>query len=149
MQDFKQLKVWQKSHSLVVRIYGATSPFPEYERYGITNQMRRAASSIPANIAEGCARGSRTEFRQFLYVAAGSASELEYFLLLARDLRLLTIKQHDALFATLHDVRLMLTRLIQRVSNPLSEPGLRPVGGAVHHGAHLPSTLPSEPKTNN
>lgn len=143
MQDFKQLKVWQKSHSLVVRIYGATSPFPEYERYGITNQMRRAAFSIPANIAEGCARGTKTEFRQFLHIAAGSASELEYFLLLARDLRLLTEKQHIALYATLHDVRLMVTRLIQRMASP--SPGLEAgfVSNAVNHSAHPPALLPS------
>lgn len=143
MQDFKQLKVWQKSHSLVVRIYGATSPFPEYERYGITNQMRRAAFSIPANIAEGCARGTKTEFRQFLHIAAGSASELEYFLLLARDLRLLTEKQHIALYATLHDVRLMVTRLIQRMASP--SPGLEAgfVSNVVNHSAHPPALLPS------
>jgi four helix bundle protein len=115
MQDFKQLKVWQKSHALVLRIYAATTTLPEHERYGITSQMRRAAASVPANIAEGCARAGRAEFCQFLYISAGSASELEYFLLLARDLRLFTDKQHAALHASLYEVRRMLTGLIQQV----------------------------------
>lgn len=115
MQDFKQLKVWQKSHALVLRIYAATVVFPEHERFGITSQMRRAAASVPANIAEGCARAGRAEFCQFLHVSAGSASELEYFLLLARDLRLFTEKQHAALHASLYEIRRMLTGLILQV----------------------------------
>ena len=121
MQDFKQLKVWQKSHALVLRIYTATSTFPDSERYGLTSQMRRAAASVPANIAEGCARAGRSEFRQFLYVSAGSASELEYFLLLARDLRLITEKQHAALDGSLGEIRRMLTGLIQRVDGRTSQ----------------------------
>src|SRR5260370_29192957 len=125
MQDFKQLKVWQKSHALVLRIYAATVVFPEHQRFGNTSQMRRAAASVPANIAEGCARASRSELCQFLHVSAGSASELEYFLLLARDLRLFTDKQHAALHASLSEIRRMLTGLIQQVdprrftSNPI------------------------------
>jgi four helix bundle protein len=115
MQDFKQLKVWQKSHALVLRIYAATVVFPEHERFGITSQMRRAAASVLANNAEGCARASRAEFCQFLYVSAGSASELEYFLLLARDLGLFTDKQHASLYASLCEFRRMLTGLIQQV----------------------------------
>jgi len=115
MQDFKQLKVWQKSHALVLRIYSATTVFPDHERYGLTSQMRRAASSVPANIAEGCARGSRAEFCQFLHISAGSASELEYLLLLARDLRLFTEKQHEASHLSLHEIRRMLNGLVQRV----------------------------------
>ena len=115
MQDYKQLKVWRNSHALALRIYAATAPFPEHERYGITGQMRRAAASVPANIAEGSARASRAEFCQFLHISAGSASELEYFLLLARDLRLLTDKQHASLYASLFEIRRMLTGLIQQV----------------------------------
>src|SRR5690349_17277001 len=149
MQDFKQPKVWQKSHSLVVRIYSATTPFPEHERYGITNQMRRAAFSIPANIAEGCARGSRTEFRQFLDIAAGSASELEYLLLLARDLGFLTEKQHIGLCATLHDVRLMLTRLIQRVRGANHPSEARFVRSTISQSEHHTASLSSGPKTSN
>ena len=124
MQDYRKLKVWQKSHSLVLRIYNATCTFPEPERYGLTSQMRRAAVSVPANIAEGCARSGRVEFRQFLHISAGSASELDYLLLLGRDLHFLTEKQHEALYSSLYEVRRMLTGLIERLStnntNPLS-----------------------------
>ena len=120
MQDFRQLNVWHKSHALVLRIYMATSTFPDSERYGITSQMRRAATSIPANIAEGCARSGPAELRQFLYVSAGSASELDYFLLLARDLRLFTPKQHETLYASLQEIRRMLTGLIQKVERGAS-----------------------------
>ena len=116
MQDYRQLKVWQKSHSLVLRIYSATATFPEPERYGLTSQMRRAAASVPGNIAEGCGRGGNAELRQFLYTSLGSASELEYFLLLARDLRFLTEKQHENLEASTREVKRMLAGLIQRVN---------------------------------
>ncbi len=116
MQDYRQLKVWQKRHSLVLRIYSATATFLEPERYGLTSQMRRAAASVPANIAEGCGRGGNAELRQFLYTSLGSASELEYFLLLARDLRFLTEKQHENLEASTREVKRMLAGLIQRVN---------------------------------
>src|SRR5712692_8557865 len=76
MQDYRQLKVWQKSHSLVLRIYTATATFPEPERYGLTSQMRRAAASIAANIAEGCGRVGRAELRQFLYTSFGLPANL-------------------------------------------------------------------------
>jgi four helix bundle protein len=115
MQDYRQLKVWQKSHSLVLRIYSATATFPEPERYGLTSQMRRAAASVPANIAEGCGRAGQAELRQFLYISVGSTCELEYFLLLARDLRFLTEKQQAALDASVREIKRMLTGLIQRV----------------------------------
>jgi len=118
MQDFRQLKVWQKSHSLVLRVYSATATFPEPERFGLTSQMRRAAASVPANIAEGCGRAGQAEFRQFLYTSVGSASELEYFLLLARDLRFLTEKQHENLDVSVREIKRMLTGLIQRVEQP-------------------------------
>jgi four helix bundle protein len=117
MQDFKQLKVWHKSHLLVLRVYSSTTTFPESEKFGLTSQMRRAAYSIPANIAEGCARSGKAEFRQFLHISAGSASELDYFFLLARDLRLFTDKQFEALHASLLEIRRMLSSLIQRVND--------------------------------
>jgi len=122
MQDFRKLKVWQKRHSLVLRIYNATCTFPDSERYGLTSQMRRAAASVPANIAEGCTRSGRMEFRQFLYISAGSASELDYLLLLGRDLRLLAEKQYEALYSSLYEVRRMLTALIERPSASNAKP---------------------------
>ena len=89
MQNFKSLKVWQKSHELTLAIYKATANFPKDELYGLTSQIRRACASIPANIAEGCGRTGKAELARFLQVAMGSASELEYHLLLAHDLGLL------------------------------------------------------------
>jgi len=86
MKDFRSLVVWEKSHRLVLEIYGLIPSFPKDERYGLVDQIRRAAVSIPANIAEGCARGSDADFARFIQIAMGSASELEYELLLAKEL---------------------------------------------------------------
>jgi four helix bundle protein len=83
MKDFRQLKVWQKAHQLTLAIYQVTGSFPRDEIYGLTSQMRRAAASIPSNLAEGCGRNSDAELARFSSMAAGSASELEYHLLLA------------------------------------------------------------------
>src|SRR6202171_5272507 len=115
MQDYRQLKVWQKSHSLVLRIYSATATFPEPERYGLTSQMRRAAASVAANIAEGCGRAGQAELRQFLYTSVGSASELEYFLLLARDLRMLEVSRHQETEVELLEIKKMIAGLLQRL----------------------------------
>jgi len=89
VQNFKSLKVWEKSHELILAVYKATTNFPKDELYGLTSQIRRASASIPANIAEGCGRTGKAELARFLQVAMGSASELEYHLLLAHDLGLL------------------------------------------------------------
>lgn len=89
MKDFRDLVVWQKAHDVALRVYQFTRPFPTEERYGLTAQLRRSASSIGANIAEGCGRGSDADFRRFLHIAMGSASELEYHFLLSRDLHYL------------------------------------------------------------
>ena len=89
MQNFESLKVWQKSHELTLAIYKATANFPKDELYGLTSQIRRACASVPANIAEGCGRTGKAELARFLQVAMGSASELEYHLLLVHDLGLL------------------------------------------------------------
>ena len=84
MKDFRDLKVWHKSHSLALKIYKATSKFPRSELYGLTSQIRRASTSISANIAEGCGRKGNLEFARFLQISMGSASELENLLLLTR-----------------------------------------------------------------
>lgn len=89
MKNFKELKIWQKSHQLVLEIYKVTAMFPQQELYGITSQIRKAAASIPANIAEGCGRNTEPDFARFLQIAMGSASELEYHLLLAYDLSII------------------------------------------------------------
>ncbi len=122
MQDFRRLLVWQKSHAMALSVYRATAPFPEPERYGLTSQMRRAAFSIPSNIAEGCGRAGRSELRQYLHVSLGSASELDYFLLLARDLQFLTPRQYDSLETRIHEIKLMLAGLIRRISGKTMSP---------------------------
>jgi four helix bundle protein len=116
MQDFRKLEVWQRGQGLALSVYRATATYPNSERFGLTSQMRRAAASIPANIAEGCGRAASTEFRQFLHIAAGSANELICFVLLSQDLGLLAPKQAEVLERTASDVKQMLTRLIQRIN---------------------------------
>jgi four helix bundle protein len=86
MKDFRNLLVWQKSHALALAAYRTTHAFPKHETYGMTSQIRRCAASVAANLAEGCGRSGNGEFHRFLNIAAGSASELEYHFLLARDL---------------------------------------------------------------
>jgi len=97
VKDYRQLAVWQRSHKLALAVYAATKCFPNEERFGLTSQMRRAASSIPANLAEGCGRDSDGELKRFIDIAHGSASELEYFLLLAYDLTLLPLNSQRPL----------------------------------------------------
>ena len=116
MQDFKQLKVWEKSHRLVLSIYKATAKFPRDELYGLTSQMRRASASISANIAEGCGRSGGADFARFLHIAMSSASELEYHLLLAWDLRLLSGSAYAQLAGDVTEVKRMLTSLIQKLN---------------------------------
>jgi four helix bundle protein len=82
MRDFHQLKVWAKAHRLALSVYKATAPFARAEFYDLTRQLRRASASIPANIAEGCGRSSTAELARFLHIGMGSASELEYHVLL-------------------------------------------------------------------
>ena len=115
MKDFKDLRVWTKAHSLTLGIYKATRGFPREELFGLTSQMRRSASSIGANIAEGSGRRSDGELTRFLHIARGSAAELEYRLLLARDLELLSDITHSLLAKQTDEVQRMLTSLIQQV----------------------------------
>ncbi len=113
MRDFKGLKVWQKSHELTLALYKATLGFPREEIYGLTSQIRRASASIPANIAEGCGRKGEAEFARFLQIAMGSASELEYHLLLSHDLKLLKAMDYEQLSSAVIEVKRMLTGLIK------------------------------------
>ncbi|MDJ0951361.1 MAG: four helix bundle protein [Alphaproteobacteria bacterium] len=115
MQDFRKIRVWQKAHQLTLDIYDATSDFPQSERYGLTSQMRRSAVSVPANIVEGRARGGDAEFRRFLQIAFGSAAELEYLLLLARDLSLLNADRHRHTTQLVEEVKRMLATFIKKL----------------------------------
>ncbi len=116
MRSFRELKVWCKAHALTLQVYQATSAFPKTEIYGLTSQMRRAAASIGANIAEGCGKESNLEFTRFLQVAAGSASELEYHLLLARDLEFIDIDVCGGLTDQVVEVKKMLVALTAAVA---------------------------------
>jgi four helix bundle protein len=112
MRDFEKLKVWEKSHQWVLRIYHVTSYFPSHERFTLVTQLRRSAVSIPANIAEGCGTESSKELCRVLRIAAASASESEYQLLLARDLGYLKEETYLDLNAKINEVKNMLNSLI-------------------------------------
>ena len=115
MKDFRDLKVWERAHNLTMEIYRVARNFPPEERYGLTSQIRRSTASIAANIAEGCGRRGNGEFHRFLHIAAGSASELDYHLLLVRDLGILEKRTYELLIQRLAELRRMLTALILRV----------------------------------
>ncbi len=115
MQDFKELKVWQKAHKLTLAVYRITVGFPHEERYGLTGQLRRACSSIGANLAEGCGRDGNAELARFCSIAMGSASELQYHLLLARDLNPMEPTDYAALTEAAAEIKRMLTGLRQKL----------------------------------
>ncbi|HKW65812.1 MAG TPA: four helix bundle protein [Terriglobales bacterium] len=115
MKDFKELKVWQKAHLLTLVLYRLTTTFPREELYGLVSQIRRCSASIAANIAEGCGRRGNAELHRFLQIAAGSASELDYHILLARDLHFLHESDYRESAGLLLEVRQMLTSLSRKV----------------------------------
>ena len=115
MKNFRDLKVWVKAHHLTLAVYKATSSFPKDELYGLTSQLRRSCLSIPANLAEGCGRGSQADFARFLQVAMGSASELEYHLLLARDLGYLACGDYQPISVSAIEIKRMLSSLIRKL----------------------------------
>ena len=115
MQSFRNLKVWEKAHVLTLDVYKSSRPFPRDEKYGLTSQMRRSSASIGANIAEGTCRKGDIEFGRFLQIAMGSASELEYQLLLARDLEYLPQDSYQPLEQGVVEVKRMLSGLLHKV----------------------------------
>lgn len=108
MRDFRRLRVWQRAHQLALEVYHVSALFPKDELYGFTSQIRRAATSIPTNIAEGCGRESTVDFARFLQIGMGSAKELEYHLLLARDLAYISPDAYCALTEETTQVQRML-----------------------------------------
>lgn len=116
MKDFRDLQVWHKAHQLTLAVYRLTATFPREERYGLTTQLRRSSSSIAANLAEGCGRNGDAELARFCSIAMGSASALEYHLLLAKDLKLLAAADHTALTDQTTEVKRMLTGLLQKLT---------------------------------
>jgi four helix bundle protein len=117
MKDFRNLKVWEKAHCLTLAVYKATGRFPREELFGLTSQMRRCSASIGANIAEGCGKRGNNEFQRFLQIASGSASELDYHFLLARDLGFFEEMDYRRLAGDLLQLRKMLTSLLQKVQS--------------------------------
>ncbi len=117
MQNFRELRVWNMAHELTLAAYEITRDFPKSELYGLTSQIRRSAASVCANIAEGCGRGSRRDFAMLLQIARGSASELEYHLILAADPRLVDRPTHASCAQQVTDVKRMLTGLIRRLGS--------------------------------
>ncbi len=115
MQDFRNLKVWQKAHRLALDVYVVSAPLAGRREFNLRNQMVRAAISVPANIAEGCGRTGDRELRRFCRIALGSSSELEYHLLLARDLDLLPGPAYEPLAVRVIEIKRMLSGLIRNL----------------------------------
>lgn len=140
MQDFRKLRVWQKAHDQVLAVYRSTRGFPKHEMYGLTAQLRRAAVSIPANIAEGCGRQSDADFSRFLAFALGSACELEYHLILAHDLGYLNRNTYRELEGAVVAVKRMIGGLLKRT-------GARPLlarASAKHAGRRSSGKLTAD-----
>src|SRR5258708_33410626 len=115
MKDFRDLKVWEKAHELALACYKETADFPKQEMFGLISQIRRSGGSIGANIAKGCGRRGNAELHRFLQMAMGSASELEYHLLLSRDLEFLSPHDYSVLEPQVTEVKRMLASLIRKV----------------------------------
>ncbi len=115
MRNFQELTIWQRSHLLTLRIYSFTKKFPKEEMFGIVSQMRRSSASIPTNIAEGCGRNSNPEMKRFLIMATGSSSELEYQLILSRDLQYLSETSCNELQNEIIVIRKMIYSFIKNL----------------------------------
>ena len=115
MKDYRKLVVWERAHKLVLCIYELTRSFPSEERYGLTSQLRRAASSTPTNIAEGCGRYSQSEFANFLQFAFGSLQEVDYLAFLSYELKYIDQTIYSALDKDINALKAMLITLIQKV----------------------------------
>ena len=115
MQNFRQLKLWEKSHQLTLKIYHLSQSFPKNELYGLTSQMRRACSSIPTNLAEGCGQNSDAQLARFSQIAMGSASEVEYHLLLCRDLSYSQEKEFKELDNEITETKKMLASFLKKL----------------------------------
>ncbi len=122
MSDFKKLKVWRKSHALALNVHRVATRIRGRDQIALRSQMLRAAMSVPANIVEGTGKGSAAEFCRYLSIAVGSTSELEYHLIMGRDLRILSNTDFDSLHGEAVEIRRMLCGLISKVKSPTSRP---------------------------
>jgi len=119
MVNYKNYRVWQRSHKMVLTIYELTKSFPKSEQYGLVSQMNRAAVSVPTNIAEGCGRETQKELVRFLYVASGSSHELDYLVLLSKELGLVKEAKALDIINELDEIKKMLAALIQTIKTKL------------------------------
>ena len=122
LKNYKELKVWQRSYAVCIRLYQTTAKFPVEERFGLTSQLRRSAVSIPSNIAEGYGRRTTADYIRFLYIAYGSLCELETQIMLAGDLNYIEDGKLEGLKANLSEVERMLKALISSLENKHSTP---------------------------
>jgi four helix bundle protein len=115
MKNYKDLYVWQKSHAFVLIAYAATKNFPKEEQYNLTSQMRRAATSIPTNLAEGCGKFTQRDFAKYLQNAFGSAQEVEYLSFLSLELGYINLDEFKKLDSLINEVKAMLISLLLKV----------------------------------
>ena len=115
MKDYKKLIVWQKAHALAVSLYKETSRFPKTEQFNLTSQLRRAATSIPTNVAEGCGKYTQLDFARFLQISLGSSNEVEYLAFLSRELGYINEEEYRNLDSKVNEVKAMLISLIIKV----------------------------------
>jgi len=123
LKNYKELNVWKKAYELCVEIYKVTQGFPKEERYGLTSQIRKAAVSVPSNIAEGYGRKNIREYIQALYIAYGSLCELETQMMLAGEFCYLKPKDLERLLQEMGDIERMLKGLIRALENKAKNPG--------------------------
>jgi four helix bundle protein len=114
MKDYRNLIVWQKAHQLTLSIYEMSKQFPAEEKYGLVSQIRRASSSIPTNIAEGCGHESKGQFIRYLQIASGSANETEYLLLLSKDLNFILQQDYETALQLITEIKKMMRSLIAK-----------------------------------
>jgi len=119
MIDYKKYNVWQKSHKLVLKVYAMTNTFPKSEQFNLISQINRASISIPTNIAEGCGREAQKELIRYLYISSGSAHELEYLILISKDLKFINDKTVEGLLSEIISIKKMLASLINKIKQTL------------------------------
>src|SRR5215470_9348999 len=129
MRNYRDLQVWSKAHSLTLDLYRVSRGFPKEEVFGVTGQLRRASVSIGANLAEGCGRRTSAELARFVRIAMGSASELDYHLLLCHDLGFIDAKNFQRAEKDLAEVRKMMTSFLSRVEGQVAPAAKRVAGG--------------------
>ncbi|MCK7589592.1 four helix bundle protein [Subsaxibacter sp. CAU 1640] len=119
MIDYRKYKVWQKAHLLVLELYSLTENFPKKEQFNLISQINRSVISIPTNIAEGCGRETQKELIRFLYIASGSAHEMEYLILVSKDLKYIDEFKYEKLSSQIIEIKKMLASLIKKISETL------------------------------